>query len=448
MPYEFRMPDGTWKAGQGDTPMQAWRSLANRPDSAVTAPATPATPDKAAAQDDPASLERNIGRSMLNILPGGPLIGMSDTASEFVGGTPQAALDPLEGIGQLIEHVTGLRLAPQAIRDKLKSYRSSVEASNAGSAGRTAATVGSLFIPVGGEVTAITKAADAARASKAGLEAVSSALGPERAGPQAYAAVRDALFPGEKARRAMSRTLREPDVGRPIGGAVQDWRTGGAMDRLGAAPEAGGPRAPNVTPLRPSRAAGATRNVVPPDLPVGPPTAWQRARLGASDLWELAKRAAWEHPVAAGALRGAAGGAAEPVEGGGDYWTTKGLQTGLGALAAGGEPPKLPACLARWNARWAPLGVPLSAASVGLHHLFGPWAATLASLAPHYFALHHAHNAMRHAARAPPGRVAKALRHPRSQLATGAVTGEAVGGRPPERLYVSPNRDGDDDDEE
>jgi hypothetical protein len=352
------------------------------------------------------------------------------------GAIQGAIADPIEGIGQLVERTTGMRLAPQFIRDTLKSFRTGVEKSDYGEYGRWAGIIGSTVAPFGGPLLALARgaklaqAAEAARAGEAGLTAVRSAMMKPRAGPLGYAAVRDAVLPGEKARRGMSAALKAKDAGRPLGGAVQDWETGGVMDRLGAVPESGGPRAGAAPKVRPSKAKAATEDVLPPDPPVGAPTAGERIRLAAKDLVTAAPGAARRfgrrHPVVAGALQGAATGAAQPVESG-DYWDTKKAQAAGGAVTAGFLASPAGRRLANLAAHYGMIMVPAGGAIHTAAHALGPL--TYGMVYPlHHLARHAAYRATRHSQPT----VDRVLAHMGRQRAAGAMTGAAIGGEPSE----------------
>lgn len=72
---------------------------------------------------------------------------MGGKAYQFGRGVAQGAIfDPIEGIGQIVEHVTGKKLAPQAVRDWLKKVQERTEATTTGKVGRVAGVLGSMAV--------------------------------------------------------------------------------------------------------------------------------------------------------------------------------------------------------------------------------------------------------------------------------------------------------------
>ena len=243
----------------------------------------------AAPKDRPGILSRIAGVAA-DAVPGVGLFRSAvrtaggNTADVLKGGAQGALLDPVEGIGQIIEHATSRKIPiPQAVRDWFDKYRKDVQSTRSGRVGELGGAIGSMFIPVGGEAAAAARAAESTRAGEAGLTAVRSALGPDRAGPIGYAAVRRALeTPGEIGTAAVRREMGRPENIR----GVPLWEAPGDYF----------PK-PGQAPFAPSRAAAARRHVVPPPLPIGPPTFAERFRLSLSDL-------AAAYPPGATAVRG------------------------------------------------------------------------------------------------------------------------------------------------
>lgn len=103
------------------------------------------------------------------------------TLRSFAGGAVQGALfDPVEGIGQLIEHATGHDIPiPQAVRDWFDSYKEKYTSGEASQYGRVAGTVGSLLIPAAGAARAAGWLGRTT-AAQAGTKAVQAALAAPR----------------------------------------------------------------------------------------------------------------------------------------------------------------------------------------------------------------------------------------------------------------------------
>ncbi|HEX3523221.1 MAG TPA: hypothetical protein VHT52_14170 [Stellaceae bacterium] len=359
-----------------------------------------------------------IASGVAGAIPGfglgaGLLTGTETGRNVLSGGLQGAVLDPLEGVGQLVEHLTGAKLAPDFIRDKLKSFRSGVESTTAGEVGRIGGAVGSMFIPGGGEAALAARAASEARAGGAGLMAVRSALGPDRAGPAGYAAVRRALeTPGEIGTKAVAREMRRPEnvAGKPLYTTVEDYF-----------PKQG-------TASRASEAAAARRQTVPPPLPVGAPTAAERARLFMHDIPANAASFAQRWPGTTSTLAGAGRAAAQPVEGGDNYAGQKAAQMFAGGLAPAivGTPwgRQTLSHLASHGAVVVPAGVAATAAhAMGIPHE-ALYAVGAAGGVPLWRLARQAHHRI--------GRpIERALRRARRKTpvwaGTGAVAGQAVG---------------------
>jgi hypothetical protein len=88
-------------------------------------------------------------------------------AYTFGRGVVQGALyDPVEGIGQLIEHAANIKLpVPQTVRKWLRDVRDETERTGTGTAGRLTGAVGSLFAAP--EIAGLARAAQLARAARA-----------------------------------------------------------------------------------------------------------------------------------------------------------------------------------------------------------------------------------------------------------------------------------------
>lgn len=335
-----------------------------------------------------------------------------------IAGLAQGAIvDPIEGIGQLAEHIPYVGAIPRAIgrsavgtyADRLRDYARST---TTGQIGELGGEIGSMFIPLGGLARAAGFAGDigrAAEAGEAGLQGVRSAT---QAGPWGYAAVRRALEnPGDIGKRAVQQATSGPEAGKAPWTAVQDYFPGPARG-----------------PVRPSTARPAFET---PNAPtVGPPTLGERARLAATDAATRAgkrmKIVAHRHPVLAGAARGAAGAAAQPVEGArsnADYWDMKRQQMAGGAVAG--------------SLAASPLARRIAAhlATHGTVHGLGMAAA------PHAYWLHWPLHHLARRAGYVAGHAAGSRKIGQAgQRAAGAAAGWALKGQP-DRLYVSPNRE-------
>lgn len=86
--------------------------------------------------------------------PSEPSSDEPGTARTIAGGALQGAVfDPVEGIGQLIEHATGHNVPiPQAVRDWFDDYQKKYTSTPAGQGGRIAGAIGSAFIPAAAAV--------------------------------------------------------------------------------------------------------------------------------------------------------------------------------------------------------------------------------------------------------------------------------------------------------
>jgi hypothetical protein len=183
--------------------------------------------------------------------------GESSTYS-FGRGVVQGALyDPIEGIGQLIEHAGNIKLpVPQAVRKWLKDVRDETEKSTAGTAGRVTGAVGSLALAP--EAFAAGKAASvAARAATAtprSTFALASKLGKAEADRRAAAY---ATAVGKHPRVLSNAELTEALLGHIPG---QPWRTLSAPARVavGAGTAAAAPV--EGESARPENYAEAKRN--------------------------------------------------------------------------------------------------------------------------------------------------------------------------------------------
>jgi hypothetical protein len=338
-------------------------------------------------------------------------------------------LDPVEGIGQLIEYATGTKLAPQFIRDQLRSFRDFGRRTGTGRMAELGGEIGSMFLPLGGLARAAGLAGRASRATEAGQAGLQGVRSATQAGPWGYAAVRRALeTPGEVGRRAVKEATTGPGAGKVPWTHVRDYFPG-----------------PGRGPVRPSEARPAFETPNPPSSAIGPPTAAQRARLAAGDAISAVGGAAGragkrlgavaaEHPVIAGAARGAAGAAAQPVEGAqsdADYWSQKEAQAFGGAVAG--------------SLAASPMArrVATTLATHGLAHGAG------AFVAPHAYWLHWPlHHLARQAGWATGSAAARGgSAAPAVQRAAGAAAGallkgdEPPGTTPSGRLYISPNRE-------
>jgi hypothetical protein len=347
----------------------------------------------------------------------------STIGTGLAGLTQGGVLDPIEGIGQLVEHLTGRRLGPQFIRDKLRSFRDYGRSTATGRVAELGGEIGSMFIPLGGLARAAGLAGRVSRAAEAGRAGLQGVRSATQAGPIGFAAVRRALeSPGEIGRRAVKEATTGPGAGKAPWTHPRDYFPG-----------------PGRGPVRSSQARPAFETPNPPSPAIGPPTAAQRARLAVSDATATAGRvtgaagkrvgaAAGRHPVIAGAARGAAGAAAQPVEGAqsdADYWSQKEAQA-IGGAAAG-------SLAASPTARRAATMLVTHGAIHGGGALVAPHAWGL-HWPLHYLARSAGHMGGSAAAR---GGVAS----PAVQRAAGAGAGAMLKGEPQPRLYVSPNRE-------
>ena len=181
--------------------------------------------------------------------------------------------------------------------------------------GEAARAVG--YIPRAERV--LQAASKAGKIGEAASGAIKSALGGERAGQEGFGAVREALrTPGDIGKEAVERELQRP---------------GTAYYRD---PEGYQPRVVRGDPMSAAEKAAAKRDVVPPAAPAGAPSRLQRAEAAIDRFPGRAgiKITAYarKHPTIAGAVRGAAGSATQPVVGSGDYWSQKEQQMAAGAL--------------------------------------------------------------------------------------------------------------------
>lgn len=115
--YEFDLPDGKKVRAEGSTPEQAWEnhnlSVPSDPGRGYPTPKT-----------DPIGDLREVG------------IGIA-----------QGLLDPVEGIAQLSEHITGKHLVPDSVRDWARNLRKRAQGTWAGRAGEITGNVAGLAIP-------------------------------------------------------------------------------------------------------------------------------------------------------------------------------------------------------------------------------------------------------------------------------------------------------------
>lgn len=70
--------------------------------------------------------------------------GRESTAANIRHGFEQGLLDPVEGLGQIVEHLTGVRLGSDELRRKLREFRDNARGSQAGVA---AEIVGNILNP-------------------------------------------------------------------------------------------------------------------------------------------------------------------------------------------------------------------------------------------------------------------------------------------------------------
>lgn len=102
-------------------------------------------------------------------------------AYQFARGAVQGAIyDPVEGIGQLIEHASGKKIPiPQSVRNWFDKVRENTEATGTGTAGRVTGSIGSLLVApeVAGTVRAASIGYRAARMTGPQLVAKAQQLG-------------------------------------------------------------------------------------------------------------------------------------------------------------------------------------------------------------------------------------------------------------------------------
>jgi hypothetical protein len=156
--------------------------------------------------------------------------GESSTYS-FGRGVVQGALyDPIEGIGQLIEHAANIKLpVPQAVRKWLHDVRDETEKSTAGTAGRVTGAVGSLALA--------PEAAAAGRVASIGYRAARMSgqdvikLGTQLGRPEAIRRANAYAAAVGKTRQALTKDeVAEAFLGHVPG---QPWRTLSAPSRVG-----------------------------------------------------------------------------------------------------------------------------------------------------------------------------------------------------------------------
>jgi hypothetical protein len=70
----------------------------------------------------------------------------SGDATDVFEGVLQGLIDPIEGLGQLAEHITGLK-APESIRKRLKDFRTKVQSTVGGEIGEIGGNIAGAFIP-------------------------------------------------------------------------------------------------------------------------------------------------------------------------------------------------------------------------------------------------------------------------------------------------------------
>lgn len=317
------------------------------------------------------------------------------------GAVQGAILDPVEGIGQLIERATGAKLAPDAVRKWLKEVRDETERTGTGTAGRWTGLLGSLVaapeVLLGakalgafgqGVVRGGAQAAKELRAERAlpSLSELSTvAKGSEKAAPAVARRTGiesrlDELAQSSGAGRA-PKTFSGPPGLREMGAVSR----GEAVAPRVADPLAStGPKAAEAIPKLREYAKAVGKS--PFEL-----TAAERAAAMAGELPAAAEAVA--APAARGVLPfgtrvavGAGTAAAQPVEGDPeDYWSQKGMQ----ALAGGSLGGLAGSALARGAGKfikpsWHGLHLPFTG-YMG-YHLLGPYGAagvggTLATLA-------------------------------------------------------------------
>lgn len=331
------------------------------------------------------------------------------TPGTFAAGLAQGAvMDPIEGIGQLVERVPYLGAIPRfignsALGSLADRFRNYAQSTTAGQVGELGGAVGSMFIPLGGLARLAGfagKASRAGEAAEAGLQGVRSAM---KAGPYGYAGVREALDVGKAGKAAVGKEL-----GIKVPGSTDPRTLGKYL-----------PGEAKELPLAPSKARPAFETPNPPT--VGAPTLGQRARLAASDAaaatGKRIKILSRKHPVITGAVRGAIGAGVQPVVGGADYWSEKEQQLAGGALMGAGAASPLIRKIARTAATHGAIHG-LGAATLPGH---GGWL---------HIPLHHL------ARRAAPlhGPATGRRFGPEAQRAAGAAWGQAQ--HQPERLPV------------
>ena len=104
-------------------------------------------------------------------------------AYQFGRGAVQGAIfDPVEGIGQLIEHASGMKIPiPQSVRNWFDKVRENTEATGVGTAGRWTGTLGSLALApeamLGAKALGLTGRAAAAAATPAEIARLTRQMG-------------------------------------------------------------------------------------------------------------------------------------------------------------------------------------------------------------------------------------------------------------------------------
>jgi hypothetical protein len=252
--------------------------------------------------------------------PGGTASGTVDMGErptlgqaglEAAGGIAQGMLgDPPEEIGKFLEHMTGTKLAPDVIRNKLKQWRDAANSTSAGQAGDVSGNILGFMADPFGAAGLIGKGL---RYAGRGVQAVEDAA---RAAPKA-------IEEGEQAIEGVFRRGEGFTTGKvvPLNPKLGDLAGVSAEDAAAAG--------------RSTRARAAGTKAVEGALSKREAeTLLGRGQRAARDrIAEMGAR----HPYASRAVTGGAIGAMQPTDPKDNYLGQKSLQIGGGALFGAGS---------------------------------------------------------------------------------------------------------------
>jgi len=314
------------------------------------------------------------------------------------GAVQGGILDLPEQLGQIVEHMTGLKLAPDFIREKLKSFRSGVEQSDWGETGRLTGAVGSFFLPFGAAARGIgllPKTAELVRASEVGLEGLRGELfGAGKIG--------QTMARGAKAEAREAGTVAKEDA---IEAAIKRTGTGTRFIPKSELRAIG--REAEAAHLKQAGIEGMTVRGLPQ-------AGKELERLANRQVGrQVAKKA-----IAGGAMAGALGGVGTPTDPDKDFGQQKITQVLTGAFAGGllGSPIASPTLAAL-------------AAQQLIHRIgFGNAAALAAGIGVGGAGfLGHHHGLIGPAVRATRKTIDAIIKRPEAQYATGRAAATAAG---------------------